>query len=696
MASVSCKLCGGQVELSDKMTSGKCPCCGVLTTFPVVGDERMEKLFARAEEFRRTKEFDKAVTIYESILDFSGEDPDVYWGLFLSRSGIVYEEDPATHERVPVCCRKASVPILADPDYLNTQKYADEKAREIYAKEALRIAVVQDAVSRDGTESASAPASGDSETPQQSPSEQAEALIRNLKNQYGIRDLVQAPVPLGDDPSFQSALKLASPELRDELLENRRSQSDYALRQCLEANRASDEASLSQCAAPLADDPNFKLALQCAEPERREQLLQIQYAQSDRFLHECMKKYHVTEAYRLRSCIVKMTTDPDFSAAMKCASPEQAEALQKILSHQRKRMFRRCVTLLILLLCIISSIGSVVAVYMIYPEVGATLGIAEKQYELGEKHLTGEKENRIDYVLSAKWYRKAADRRHAAAQFRLGTLYLDGNGVEKNPSEAEKWFRKAAGGLRRSAQKGKIREQTFLGLCYLNGYGIEKNEKKGLDWLRKAAEAKYAPAQSSLGFCYLNGLGVEKDEKTAMDWFRKAERKDPAAQIALGDCIMNGSGGKNDKRRGVMYYRMAARRGNAVAKYRLGVCCMDGRGVEKDKEEAVEWYLQAAEQGLVDAQLALATCYEFGNGVEKNPAETVKWCRMAAMGGSAEAQCSLGRCYETGFGVEKDPEEAVKWYRQAASRDYVSAKEALDRLGASLPDDAGDAAEEVP
>ncbi|MBO4411353.1 MAG: SEL1-like repeat protein [Lachnospiraceae bacterium] len=696
MASFSCKLCGGQVELSEKMTSEICPCCGVPTTFPVVGDERMEKLFARAEGFRRTKDFDKAVAVYESILDFNGEDPDVYWGLLLSRSGIVYEEDPATHERVPVCCRKASVPILADPDYLNAQKYADGKAREIYAKEALRIAVIQDAGSRGGAESSSAPASGEPEPRQQSPSDRAESLIQKLKERYGIRDLVQAPVPLGEDPSFQSALKLVSPELRDELLESQRSQSDYALRQCLEANRAADEAALPQCAAPLADDPNFELALQCAEPDRREQLLQIRYAQSDRFLHECMKKYHVSEAFGLRRCIVDLSTDPDFSAALKCASPEQAEVLRTILSHQRKRKARRCVTLLILLLCIVSVIGSVVAVYMIYPEVGAMLGISEKQYELAEKHFTGENGNRIDYAMAAKWYRKAADRRHAAAQFCLGALYLDGNGVDKSAAEAEKWFRKAAAGLRRSAQKGNPREQTFLGMCYLNGWGIEKNEKKGVDWLRKAAEGGYAPAQFDLGCCYMSGLGVEKDGKTAMDWFRKAERKDSAAQIALGDCCMEGRGGGKDERRGVMYYRMAAKRGNAVAKFKLGNCCMEGRGVEKDKEEAVEWYLQAAEQGLLDAQLALASCYELGSGVEKNPAETVNWLRMAAMGGSAEAQCSLGSCYETGFGVEKDLEEAVKWYRQAASHDSVSAKEALERLGVSLTDEAGASEEKFP
>ena len=676
MAIVSCKLCGGQVELSGKSTSGNCPRCGVPTTFPVIEDERMEKLFARAEEFRRTKDFDKAVAVYESILDFSGEDPDVYWGLFLARSGVVYEEDPATHERVPVCCREASVPILADPDYLNAQKYADEKAREIYAKEALRIAAVQKV--RDGADASpdvsTAPAAS---VP--GPSEQADSLLRQIKERYDIGELVQAPVPLDEEPAFRQALKSASPELRDELLEIQRSQCDYAFRQCMETNRASDEAALSQCAAPLADDPNFKLALQCAGPERREQLLRLQYAQSDRFLHACMRKYHVSDAFMLRRCIVDMMTDPDFSAALKCASPEQEEALRLILAHQRKRRIRRYVTLLILFLCIMTFFGSIAAVYMTYPEVGAVFGVTEKQYELAEKHLTGKRGNRIDYVLAAKWFRKAADQKHAAAQFQLGRLYLAGLGVDKDPAEADKCFRRAFGGLRRAAQKGRAREQNLLGDCYLNGWGIEQDEKKAADWYGKAANAKYAPAQYNLGDCYLNGRGVGKDEKKAVEWFRKAERKDSSARIALGDCYLYGRGVEKDGRKGMMYYLMAAKKGDARAKYSLGLFYETGVGAEQDKVEAADWYRQAAEQGLFDGQLALGRCYENGIGVEANGAEAVKWYRMAATGGSELGQYELARCCENGIGMEKNAEEAVTWFRKAAERGLPEARYELGR-----------------
>lgn len=42
-----------------------------------------------------------------------------------------------------------------------------------------------------------------------------------------------------------------------------------------------------------------------------------------------------------------------------------------------------------------------------------------------------------DYVQSVKWYRRAAERGYAPAQFNLGCRYFAGEGVEKNLKEAE-------------------------------------------------------------------------------------------------------------------------------------------------------------------------------------------------------------------------------------------------------------------
>ena len=148
MASIQCKMCGGSVELPDGVTTGECPYCGSVTTFPRINSEQKEHLYTRAEHFRQANNFDKAVVSYEALLNLDAEDPEAYWGLLISRYGIEYVEDPATHERVPTCHRVQFDSILADSDYLNALKFSSGYDHEIYEKEAQRISEIQKSILR--------------------------------------------------------------------------------------------------------------------------------------------------------------------------------------------------------------------------------------------------------------------------------------------------------------------------------------------------------------------------------------------------------------------------------------------------------------------------------------------------------------------------------------------------------------------
>jgi hypothetical protein len=50
-----------------------------------------------------------------------------------------------------------------------------------------------------------------------------------------------------------------------------------------------------------------------------------------------------------------------------------------------------------------------------------------------------------------------------------------------------------------------------LGTYYLNGKGVEKDPTTAVIWLRKAAKRGHAAAQIKLGECYESGNGVPKD-----------------------------------------------------------------------------------------------------------------------------------------------------------------------------------------
>ena len=110
---------------------------------------------------------------------------------------------------------------------------------------------------------------------------------------------------------------------------------------------------------------------------------------------------------------------------------------------------------------------------------------------------------------------KAAKQGKAEAQYNLGLMYDNGQGVNKDYTKAVYWFSKAA-------EQGRADAQYILGLMYYEGQGVNKDYTKAVYWHTKAAEQGYAEAQLILGLMYLNGVGVAKDMVLAYTWLNLA------------------------------------------------------------------------------------------------------------------------------------------------------------------------------
>ena len=131
------------IEFNDGDTVGVCDSCGTKQTLPRLDSDRKTNLYDRANHFRRNNEFDKAMGIYESILNEDPSDSEAYWSIVLCRYGIEYVEDPATHKRLPTINRAQFTSIFDDEDYKSAIKYADALQRTIYAEEAKAINEIQ-------------------------------------------------------------------------------------------------------------------------------------------------------------------------------------------------------------------------------------------------------------------------------------------------------------------------------------------------------------------------------------------------------------------------------------------------------------------------------------------------------------------------------------------------------------------------
>ncbi|MBQ2200951.1 MAG: TIR domain-containing protein [Clostridia bacterium] len=143
MAVLKCKMCGGDIELSADKTIGVCDSCGSTTTFPKVDDEQRANMFNRGNHFRRSGEFDKALAVYERIVQENEDDAEAHWCCALCRFGIEYVEDPNTFEFIPTCHRASFDSFLEDVDYLAAVEHSDGITRRQYQKDAAKIAEVQ-------------------------------------------------------------------------------------------------------------------------------------------------------------------------------------------------------------------------------------------------------------------------------------------------------------------------------------------------------------------------------------------------------------------------------------------------------------------------------------------------------------------------------------------------------------------------
>lgn len=143
MSVFKCKMCGGTLEFNTGDTVAVCDSCGTKQTIPKLDDDRRANLYDRANHFRRNNDFDKAMSIYEQILNEDSTDAEAYWSLVLCHYGIEYVEDPLEHKRVPTVNRVQFTSVFDDDNYKSALQYGDTLQCELYEKEANTINTIQ-------------------------------------------------------------------------------------------------------------------------------------------------------------------------------------------------------------------------------------------------------------------------------------------------------------------------------------------------------------------------------------------------------------------------------------------------------------------------------------------------------------------------------------------------------------------------
>lgn len=253
---------------------------------------------------------------------------------------------------------------------------------------------------------------------------------------------------------------------------------------------------------------------------------------------------------------------------------------------------------------------------------------------------------------------------------------------DKRFNEAMQWYeqgleKRAIPVFKALAEKGYTEAEWKYGSCLHD----DKKYEEAVFWYRRAIRKNHAKAQNSLGYCYEFGEGVTKDLQKAVEWYTKAAKQGNAtAQCNLGQCYRLGEGVTKNMQKAIEWYTKAAKQGYDRAQCLLGFCYELGEGVEYNLAKAMDWYTKSAVQGNSLAQYLLGSCYDS----REEYTTALKWYTKAATNGMELAQYELGKYYEKGIVGSQDNIKAKEWYTKAANKGYAPAKEALERLSATL------------
>jgi hypothetical protein len=148
----------------------------------------------------------------------------------------------------------------------------------------------------------------------------------------------------------------------------------------------------------------------------------------------------------------------------------------------------------------------------------AEAGDTSAQCQLGAIYATGDF-GKIDLLASVKWYRTATELGSSEAQYNLGLMYLNGQGVERSIDVGMELLLKAASSTDSDAKYA----EELLGSIYETGaFGFQRDPHRALGWYRRAATHGNPKAQYALGLMYLSGDVTQGDPQVGQQLIRKA------------------------------------------------------------------------------------------------------------------------------------------------------------------------------
>lgn len=279
-----------------------------------------------------------------------------------------------------------------------------------------------------------------------------------------------------------------------------------------------------------------------------------------------------------------------------------------------------------------------------------------------------------NYKASKHWATQSANQGNGIGLFYRAAITAIGVGEPINNDLSDLMLNLAVPKLTEMAAGGSGEAAYCLAKLYLDGNGVPKDISQAEALFAQSAEAGSMNGMRELAEIYLKRQEIEK----AMTWYHKTIKKgDGLSLYALYRHYAAGNAGVGVKLNEAIihYVEAAAATGNLFAINYLGDLYYEGNVLEKDFSKARQLWEIGSTQSSSTALRNLG--YMLVSGVDgyRDYARAFQLYTESAAHGDAKAIFNIGVFYERGHYVREDEIKAFEYYREAAARGHKTAIE---------------------
>jgi len=250
---------------------------------------------------------------------------------------------------------------------------------------------------------------------------------------------------------------------------------------------------------------------------------------------------------------------------------------------------------------------------MKYYMIAANMGDLWSKYRVGEMYRDGKGAD-VDYQQSIHWFEQAALQGHVGAIHSIINLCLS-NGDTINYD-----YKKCYEMLRQLSLSGSADAARRMGNIYYDGIGLEKDYCQAMNYYEIAYSLGDLWSCVRLGDMYRDGKGVERNIDSALQRYLYAANRNHLGAIhniimLYHSRLLSDLKTLNDV---LSTLSTIAESGNADAYKRLANYYYDGMAVVCNYEKALYYYEKAALLGDSFSKSRLAEMYRDGKGVSAN------------------------------------------------------------------------------